>query len=79
MGALAAASGLGQTLGSSLSGWLFGAIAQLSFGLLMLPLALMLVFLVLRPGWWSGALQTLRDPGRPAVGGRKDLLPQNKP
>lgn len=79
MGALAAASGLGQTLGSSLSGWLFGAIAQLSFGLLMLPLAVMLVFLVLRPGWWSGASQTSRDPGRPAVGGRKGLLPQNKP
>lgn len=79
MGALAAASGLGQTLGSSLSGWLFGAIAQLSFGLLMLPLVVMLALLVLRPGWWSGALQPSRDPGRPTVGGRKDLRPQNKP
>ncbi len=54
MGALAAASGLGQTLGSFLSGWLFGAIALRSFALLILPLGVMLVLLVLRPVWWSG-------------------------
>ena len=53
MGALAAASGLGQTLGSSLSGWLFGAIAQRSFALLIVPLVVMLVLLALRPVWWS--------------------------
>jgi MFS family permease len=59
MGALAAASGFGQTLGSSLSGWLFGAIAQRSFALLMLPLGVMLVFLAVRPGWWSGQRERL--------------------
>lgn len=79
MGALAAAAGLGQMLGSSLSGWLFGAIAQLSFGLLMLPLGVMLVFLIVRPGWWSGALQPSRDSGPPVVAGRNELLRQNKP
>lgn len=79
MGALAAASGLGQTIGSSISGWLFGVIAQLTFGLLILPLAVMLVFLVLRPAWWSGALQPLHDPGKVAIGNRKELPLQRKP
>ena len=52
MGALAAAAGLGQTLGSSLGGWLFGGLAQGSFGLLIVPLVGMLVLLAARPGWW---------------------------
>lgn len=53
MGGLAAAAGLGQTLGSSIGGWLFGALAQRSFGWLTLPLVAMLILLVARPGWWS--------------------------
>jgi MFS family permease len=53
MGALAATAGLGQTLGSSLGGWLFGSFSQRSFGMLIVPLAGMLVLLFARPGWWS--------------------------
>ena len=52
MGGLAAAAGLGQTLGSSVGGWLFGALAQRSFGLLILPLVVMLVVLIAKPRWW---------------------------
>lgn len=52
MGGLAAAAGLGQTLGSSVGGWLFGALAQRSFGWLTLPLVAMLILLVARSGWW---------------------------
>ena len=53
MGSLAAAAGFGQTLGSAAGGWLFGALAQRSFGWLTLPLVLMLGFLLARPRWWS--------------------------
>ena len=53
MGGLAAASGLGQTLGSAADGWLFGAFAQRGFGWLTVPLLVMLGLLMLRPGWWS--------------------------
>lgn len=53
MGGLAAAAGLGQTLGSAAGGWLFGALAKLSFAWIGAPLALMLALLLLRPGWWS--------------------------
>jgi MFS family permease len=53
MGGLAAAAGIGQTLGSSAGGWLFGAVEQLSFAWLAVPLALMLLFLLTRPRWWS--------------------------
>ena len=49
MGGLAAASGLGQTLGSGAGGWLFGALAQRSFGWLTLPLLVMFGFLLARP------------------------------
>ena len=52
MGGLAAASGLGQTLGSAAGGWLFGALAHLSFGWLTLPLLLMASLLLARPHWW---------------------------
>lgn len=55
MGGLAAAAGFGQTLGSAAGGWLFGALAQRSFGWLTLPLVVMLVLLLVRPGWWSVA------------------------
>ncbi|MEO8119751.1 MAG: MFS transporter [Rhodoferax sp.] len=53
MGGLAAAAGFGQTLGSAAGGWLFGALAQRSFGWLTLPLVVMLILLVARPAWWS--------------------------
>ena len=53
MGGLAAASGLGQTLGSAAGGLLFGAQAHRSFGWLTLPLVLMLGLLLTRPRWWS--------------------------
>lgn len=53
MSGLAAAAGLGQTLGSAEGGWLFGVLAQRSFGWLALPLVVMLVLLVVRREWWS--------------------------
>jgi MFS family permease len=53
MGWLAAAASLGQTLGSATGGWLFGSVAQLGFGWLALPLAVMLILLLLRPAWWA--------------------------
>ena len=53
MGGLAAASGIGQTLGSSVGGWMFSAIEQRSFGWLAAPLMAMLMLLLLRPRWWS--------------------------
>ena len=51
MGGLAAAAGFGQTLGSSVGGWLFGMVAQGSFGWLIVPLAVLLVLLLVRPDW----------------------------
>ena len=55
MGGLAAAAGFGQTLGSAAGGWLFGTLAQRSFGWLTLPLVVMLLLLLSRPRW-LGAL-----------------------
>lgn len=55
MGGLAAAAGLGQTLGSAAAGWLFGAVAQLSFAWLALPLLATLGTLMVRPTWWPAA------------------------
>ena len=55
MGGLAAAAGLGQTLGSAAGGWLFGAFAHRSFGWLTVPLFAMLIFLMARPLWTSGS------------------------
>ena len=52
MGGLAAAAGLGQTLGSSAGGWVFGVIGQASFNWLSIPLGGLLVVLMARPGWW---------------------------
>ena len=49
MGSLTAAAGLGQTLGASSSGWLFGALAASGFVWLALPLATTLLLLVLWP------------------------------
>ena len=51
MGSLAAAAGFGQTLGSSAGGWLFGAVAQLGFGWLALPMVGTLILLLFRPAW----------------------------
>lgn len=65
MGGLAAAAGLGQTLGSAAGGWLFAAVAQLSFAWLAGLLALMLALLLARPGWWS-LVATAPDPLRAA-------------
>lgn len=53
MGDLAAAAGLGQTLGSAAGGWLFGAVAQLSFAWLAGLPAPMPALMLARPGWWS--------------------------
>ena len=53
MGGLAAAAGLGQTLGSFAGGWLFSAVARQSFAWLALPFAALLAMLILRPGSWS--------------------------
>ncbi|MCW5637100.1 MAG: MFS transporter [Rubrivivax sp.] len=51
MGGLAAAAGLGQTLGSAAAGWLFGAVAQISFAWLAMPLLLMLGVVLTRSEW----------------------------
>ena len=51
MGGLAAAAGLGQTLGSAIGGWLFGAAGQWAFGWLILPLIGVVLVLIARPGW----------------------------
>ena len=53
MGGLAAAAGFGQAVGSAAGGWLFGALAQRTFGWLIVPLLLMLGLLFFRPGWWA--------------------------
>ncbi len=53
MGGLVAAAGLGQTLGSVVGGWLFGAVARQSFAWLALPFVALLAMLMLRPGSWS--------------------------
>jgi MFS family permease len=55
MGGLAAAAGLGQTLGSAAGGWLFGAVAQTSFAWLAAPLLGIFVILLARPAWGSTA------------------------
>ena len=66
MGGLAAAAGLGQTLGSAIGGWLFGLLAQPSFGWLTLPLVAMLMLLVARPGWWL-AMPSTPSRARPGI------------
>ena len=53
MGGLTAAAGLGQTLGSAAGGWLFGVQAHRGYGLLALPLLVMLGLLLAWPRWWS--------------------------
>ena len=60
MGGLAAAAGLGQTLGSAAGGWLFGAVGQNSFSWLIIPLGAVLFLLMARPGWWSTTVSSPR-------------------
>ena len=60
MGGLTAAAGLGQTLGSAAGGWLFGTLAQGSYGRLALPLIVMLGLLLARPAWWSARAPSRR-------------------
>jgi len=67
MGGLAAAAGLGQALGSAAAGWLFGAVAQLSFAWLALPLLATLLTLLVRPGWWSLDNPALQSPRIPST------------
>ena len=59
MGGLAAAAGLGQTIGSAAGGWLFGAFAHRSFAWLTVPLIVMLTCILARPLWWSGVTSRL--------------------
>lgn len=66
MGGLAAAAGFGQTLGSAAAGWLFGAVAQLSFAWLALPLLATLGTLIVRPAWWSIEGPAPRSPAAPS-------------
>ncbi len=53
MGTLAAASGLGQTIGSVTGGWLFAWLAQGAFGWLAIPLLIVLILLLARASWLS--------------------------
>ncbi|MEO8974659.1 MAG: MFS transporter [Casimicrobiaceae bacterium] len=55
MGGLAAAAGLGQTLGAAAGGWLFGALVQTSFAWLAAPLVGIFVILLVRPAWGAVA------------------------
>ena len=64
MGALAAAASVGQALGSSLAGAIFGELGQGTFGLMILPLVAMLALLLVRQGWWG---TSARDADRPKV------------
>ena len=61
MGGLAAAAGLGQTLGSGISGWLFGAAGQWAFGWLILPLIAVVLVLIARPEWPT-AIRPISNP-----------------
>ena len=74
MGGLAAAAGFGQTLGSAAAGWLFGAVAQISFAWLALPLLATLGSLIARPAWWSAEDPPPRSPSVPS-----DPLPKRHP
>ncbi len=55
MGGLAAAAGLGQTLGSAAGGWLFGALAQSTFAWLAASLVGIIAIILARPAWGSTA------------------------
>ena len=65
MGALAAAGGLGQVIGSSFEGWLFGVMGQSSFNWLIAPLLVMLGLLMVRPSAWPSNT-SIRHKTKPA-------------
>jgi MFS family permease len=71
MGGLAAAAGLGQTLGAAAGGWLFGAVAQFSFAWLAVPLVGIFAILIVRPVWGS----TVPDGSRPRGVSRSPIQP----
>ncbi|MDQ2779872.1 MAG: MFS transporter, partial [Pseudomonadota bacterium] len=71
MGGVAAAAGLGQTLGAATGGWLFGALAQNSFAWLAVPLVGIFGVLLTRPTWGS----TAPDGSRPRVPIRRAAHP----
>jgi MFS family permease len=52
MGGLAAAAGFGQTLGSAVSGWMFGTVMQSSFVWLSIPLIVTVAILLIPSFWW---------------------------
>ncbi len=58
MGGLAAASGLGQTLGSLAGGWLFGTLQHLTFAWLATPLVAMTGLMLTRDRWWPRSAST---------------------
>lgn len=64
MGGLTAAAGFGQTLGSAAGGWLFGQLAHRSYGVLALPLLVMLGLLLTRRSWCSVNAAHTGDPTR---------------
>lgn len=70
MGGLAAAAGLGQTLGSLTGGWVFGAVGQASFNWLSIPLGALLAILIARPGWWLATANCLPIVGAIRKSGR---------
>jgi predicted MFS family arabinose efflux permease len=63
MGGVAAAAGLGQTLGAAAGGWLFSMLAQTSFALLAAALVSIFAIILARPAWES----TAPDGSRPRV------------
>jgi MFS family permease len=66
MGGLAAATALGQTLGSAAAGWLFGTLAQLSFAWLALPLLVTLLLPLLRGAKWGATVPRSAVPAKKA-------------
>ena len=70
MGGLAA--GIGQTLGSSVGGWLFSAVEQRGFGWLAGPLVVTLMLLLARPRWLSAVADA---PGAPSAPPALQSLP----
>ncbi len=66
MGGLAAAAGLGQTLGSAFGGWLFGSFPQGGFGWLSIPLVVMLGFLWARRDGCADSPRSTAQPPRSA-------------
>ncbi len=60
MGGLAATSGLGQTFGSALAGWLFSVSAISSFAWLAAPLVAIVSWLAVKPD--ESVISSLTEP-----------------